>query len=59
MRWLFPGREVSVETRCLDCGEPIRVSTRDDQVTEVDPAETVGYQPTPFARSRAGSAGFN
>lgn len=59
VRWLFPNQEVSVETRCLDCGEEIRVRTRDDEILEIDPETAVGYQPSPFARSRTGSAAFN
>jgi hypothetical protein len=59
VRWLFPDREVTVQTRCLDCGDPIRVRTRNDEILEIDPEATVGYQPSPFARSRTGSAAFN
>ena len=59
VRWLFPGREVGIETRCLNCGESIRVLTRDEEILEVDPAPAVGYMPSPFARSRAGSGAFN
>jgi hypothetical protein len=59
VRWLFPGREVQVDTRCPDCGEPIRVRTRDEEILEVEPESTVGYMPSPFARSRRGSGAFN
>lgn len=59
VRWLFPDREVTVQSRCLDCGEPIRIRTCNDNVLEVDPETMVGYQPSPFARSRSGSAAFN
>jgi hypothetical protein len=59
VRWLFPGREVVIETKCLDCGEPIRVRTRDEQILEIDPHTAVGYMPSPFARSRVGSGAFN
>jgi uncharacterized protein with PIN domain len=59
VRWLFPGQEVQVETRCLDCGEPIRVVTRDQEIIDIDPETAVGYTPSPFARSRAGSGAFN
>ena len=59
VRWLFPDREVTVQTRCLDCGDPIRVRTRNDEILEIDPESAVGYQPSPFARSRIGSAAFN
>ena len=59
MRWLFPGQEVVVESRCLDCGESIRVRTRDTEILEIDPETAVGYMPSPFAASRVGSAAFN
>lgn len=59
VRWLFPGKEVIVETRCLDCGHPIRLRTCDEEPIDIDPATAVGYMPSPFARSRAGSGAFN
>ncbi|MGA7272625.1 MAG: hypothetical protein WB239_16245 [Acidimicrobiia bacterium] len=59
VRWLFPGREVVLDSRCLDCGESIQVLMRDEQVTEISPGSAVGYMPSPFARSRAGSGAFN
>ncbi len=59
VRWLFPGQEVQADTRCPDCGELIRVRTRDEEVLEVEPESTVGYMPSPFARSRRGSGAFN
>jgi hypothetical protein len=59
VRWLFPGQEVRIETRCLDCGESIRVRTRDEEILEIYPESAVGYMPSPFARSRAGSAAYN
>lgn len=59
VRWLFPNQEVVIDTRCLDCGEPIRIRTRDDEVLDIDPESAVGFMPSPFARSRAGSGAFN
>ena len=59
VRWLFPGQEVVVESRCLDCGESIRVRTYDEEILEIDPETAVGYMPSPFATSRAGSGAFN
>lgn len=59
VRWLFPGQEVRVDSRCLDCGEVIRIRTRDESILEVTPETTVGYMTSPFARSRLGSAPFN
>lgn len=59
VRWLFPGKEVVVESRCLDCGESVRVRMRDEEILDLDPESAVGYMPSPFSRSRAGSGAFN
>ncbi len=59
VRWLFLGKDVLVESRCLDCGGSIRVRTRDEEILEIDPETAVGYMPSPFAASRVGSAAFN
>ena len=32
MRWLFPGTEIRLDARCLDCGQPIVVRMKDDKV---------------------------
>ena len=32
IRWMFPGREVRVDARCLDCAEPLSLTMRDDEV---------------------------
>lgn len=54
MRWLFPGTEVRVDARCLDCGDPIVVRMRDEEILEVDPVTTVGHVNIPFAKALAG-----
>ena len=59
VRWLFPGREVVVDSRCLDCGESIGLRMQDEDILEIDPQTAVGYMPSPFAASRVGSAAFN
>ena len=59
VRWLLPGQQIVVETRCLDCGGTIRVQMKDDEVIDISPDTAVGYMPSPFARSRAGSGAFN
>jgi len=59
VRWLFPGQEVVVESRCLDCCELVRVRMRDEEILDIDPESAVGYMPSPFSRSRAGSGAFN
>ena len=50
MRWLFPGTEIRIDTRCLDCGEPIVVRMRDEQILEVNPATTVAHMNISFAK---------
>ena len=50
MRWLFPGKEVRIDAACLDCGEPIVVRMRDEEILEVDPPETVGHTVTSFMK---------
>jgi len=59
VRWLFPGQEVVVDSRCLDCGGSIRLRMRDEDILEINPETAVGYMPGPFAASRVGSAAFN
>ena len=54
MGWLFPGSEVRLDARCLDCGEPIRVRMLDEQILEVDPPTTVGHMNVPLAKVLAG-----
>ncbi|HZQ37779.1 MAG TPA: organomercurial lyase [Dehalococcoidia bacterium] len=43
VRWLFPGKTVEIDAPCLDCGEPLRVTMRDEAIAEVQPATIVGY----------------
>jgi hypothetical protein len=59
VRWLFPGSEIRIDTRCMDCGEPIRVRFEDDRLVEVDPPSSVGYMMSPFTKWREGSSAFN
>ena len=48
MRWLFPGKEVRIDSRCLDCGEPIMVRTKDAQLLEATPSTIVGHFTVPL-----------
>ena len=50
--WLFPGREVSINGACLDCGESIRVRMRDGVVLDVDPPSAVGHVNLPLRHWR-------
>lgn len=58
VRWLFPGTEIRIDTRCLDCGQPILVRMRDEDILEVNPATTVGHMNIPFAKIFTGEVPF-
>ena len=46
MRWLVPGKTVRIEAPCLDCGEPMVVEMRDEEILLVEPDTLVGYTST-------------
>jgi hypothetical protein len=50
VRWLFPETEIRIDTRCLDCGQPITIRTKDEEILEIEPATTVGHVNIPFTR---------
>lgn len=54
VRWLFPDTEIHIETRCLDCGKPIIIRMRDEEILEINPTTTVGHMNIPFAKALAG-----
>jgi len=54
VRWLFPGSEIRIDTRCLDCGQPIVVRMRDGDILEVNPTTTVGHMNIPLAKILTG-----
>jgi len=43
VRWLFPGSTIIVEAPCLDCGEPMKVVMRDEEILDLEPETIVGY----------------
>jgi hypothetical protein len=43
VRWHFPGKLVRVDCPCLDCGEPIAVEMRDEEILSIEPEGVVGY----------------
>lgn len=58
MRFVFPGREVTVENGCLDCGDGVIVRMRDEDILEVTPDTAVGHFNPPFnPQRRAGLTG--
>jgi len=48
--YLFPGKEVTVDSVCRDCGEPVQVRMRDAELLSVDPPEAVVHSNLPLAR---------
>lgn len=53
MRWLFPGRDVRIDSRCLDWGELRQIRMRDEALLEVNPPTIVGHVNVPFSRRGA------
>jgi hypothetical protein len=43
IRWLVPGKQVRIDAPCLCCGESITVEMRDELISTIEPATTVGY----------------
>lgn len=50
--WLFPGRSVSVDSPCLDCGEPIRITVRDAEGGLLPLADLMTVFSAPVFRER-------
>lgn len=48
VRWMFPGKTVTVDARDLVTAEPIRLRFRDDELLEATPDTVVGYINTPM-----------
>jgi hypothetical protein len=51
--WVFPGKQVSVEAPCLDCGEPVRVAVRNGVVEREEPRGICFYVDVPLREWRA------
>ena len=58
VRWLFPGIEIRIDTFCLDCGQPIVIRMRDEEILEVNPPTTVGHVNIGFARVLKGEVSW-
>jgi hypothetical protein len=54
VRWLLPGTEIHIDTSCLDCGQPIHIRMRDEEILEVNPPTTVGHMNIQFAKALTG-----
>ncbi len=51
MCWLFPGKAVQINTRCLDCGEEIQIQMKDGGILDANPSTIVGHMNIPFAKN--------
>ena len=52
MCWLFPGREITIEAPCLDCGEPLRAVVKDGQIVSANPLTLHAFVDVPFRNWR-------
>ena len=50
VRWLFPGSEIRIDARCLDCGGSILVRMRDEEILEANPPTIVGHMNVPVSK---------
>ncbi|PYN94600.1 MAG: hypothetical protein DMD91_27500 [Candidatus Rokuibacteriota bacterium] len=50
VRWLFPGKEVQVDARCLDCARPLQLRMRDETFLTISPETMVGHANIPAPR---------
>ena len=48
--WLFPGKTVRIDSKCLDCGEPIRVDVKDGKIEHEEPKGLIGHVSVPFGQ---------
>ena len=48
MSQLFPNKDVTIESNCLQSGEPIRVRMRGVQLLDVTPEAAVGHANQPM-----------
>jgi hypothetical protein len=45
---LFPGREVRIDSRCVQTGDAVSVRMRDGELTELSPDTAVGHANLPM-----------
>ena len=50
MTWMFPGRLVTVNAPCLDCGEPLSVDILDGVIKRADPSDITFYVDLPIKK---------
>jgi len=50
MTWMFPGKRVTENAPCLDCGEPLRVDILDGEIKQADPGDIHFYVDLPIKK---------
>jgi hypothetical protein len=50
--WLFPGREVRIDSLCPDCGEPISVAMTGGELVSISPGSVVAHINLPVSKWR-------
>jgi hypothetical protein len=48
--WMFPGKVVTIDAPCLDCGEPLHVEILDGEIRKAEPAEIHFYVDLPIKK---------
>lgn len=48
--WMFPGKLVTVNAPCLDCGEPLSVDILDGEIKRSDPGDIAFYVDLPVKK---------
>ena len=59
MRWLFPGKEVRIDANCLDCGDPMTIRMKDDDILEMNPSSAVALMSIPMREWEGITEAFN
>jgi hypothetical protein len=50
MSWVFPGKSVTVNAPCLDCGEPLSFDVRDGVIERAEPSAIAFYVDLPVKK---------
>ncbi|MCL1594322.1 MAG: organomercurial lyase [Actinomycetia bacterium] len=48
--YMFPGKAVTIDSRCVDCADSVSVTVRGDEILNIDPPEAVGHMNEQFAK---------
>lgn len=48
--WMFPGKKVTIDAPCLDCGAPLHVEILDGEIRKADPGDIHFYVDLPIKK---------